>query len=51
MINVARTLIPRRKFANNGLKFVSSGENRKSSIVAGKIIAYGLPFTIMITRP
>ena len=39
VINVANIRTLRKKFANKGLKFVSSGEKRKSSIVAGKIIA------------
>ena len=40
-----------RKLVNIGFKFVSSGENKKSSMVAGAINAYGLPLTKIIILP
>ena len=34
-----------------GFRFLSSGEDKKSINTAGRIKAYGEPFTIIITLP
>ena len=44
-------LINLKKFVKIGLKLVSSGENKKSSIFAGDIIEYGFPFIKITTLP
>lgn len=40
-----------KKLAKTTFKFVSSGEERKSSSTAGAINAYGFPLIRMITLP
>ena len=48
---IARNLKIFKKLAKIGFKFVSSGEEMKSTMVAGKIIQYGFPFTKITTLP
>ena len=48
---IARNLKIFKKLAKIGFKFVSSGEDMKSTMVAGKIIQYGFPFTKITTLP
>ena len=51
VIHAARNLIVFIKLDNTGLKFLSSGDFKKSNAIAGIISAKGVPLTIIITLP